>query len=179
MCAPQQPPTNPFQRYVTSLYHFTDRRNLPSIRQLGGLFSLAKLKEKGAESLVTGGNDWSHEADTRVGMDRYVHLCLRPTHPMEFRAREDGRIKDTIFLQIHPEVLDWPGVRYTPDVSNKAGVTHYSIEEAKQLIDFEVLFTRTDWRSPSIQHRLQQAEKSEILVPDHIPLTLIRNIPNG
>jgi hypothetical protein len=112
-------------------------------------------------------------------MDRYVHLCLKPTHPMEFRAREDGRIKDTIFLQVHPEVLEWPGVRYTPDVSNKAGVSTHSIEEAKQLIDFEVLFMRTNWRDSAIQLRLQRAEKCEILVPDHIPLALIRNLPNG
>ena len=53
------------------------------------------------------------------------------------------------------------------------------MEEAKQLIDFEVLFTRTNWRDAAIQLRLQQAEKSEILVPDHIPLAFIRNLPNG
>jgi hypothetical protein len=179
MCAPQQPPPNPFQRYVTTLYHFTDRRNLPSIRQQGGLYSLAMLRARGVADMHPGGNEWSHEADARVGVDRYIHLCLKPNHPMEFRAREDGRIQESIFLQVHPEVLDWPGVRYTPDVSNKAGVTNHSIEEAKQLIDFEVLFTRTDWRNPAIQQRLQQAEKCEILVPDHIPLALIRNIPNG
>jgi hypothetical protein len=38
---------DPFVRYpVTTLYHFTDRRNLPGIRELGGLFSFAKLKER-------------------------------------------------------------------------------------------------------------------------------------
>jgi hypothetical protein len=71
------------------------------------------------------------------------------------------------------------GVRFTSDVSNKAGVGLHSIEEARKFIDFEVLFTRTNWSDPEIQERLQQAEKCEILVPDYIPITLIRNVPDG
>jgi hypothetical protein len=31
---------------ITHLYHFTDRRNLPVIRELGGLYPSAKLKKK-------------------------------------------------------------------------------------------------------------------------------------
>ena len=54
-----------------------------------------------------------------------------------------------------------------------------AIEEAKGMIDFEVLYSRTNWSDVQIQQRLQQAEKSEILVPDRIPLDLIRNLPNG
>jgi hypothetical protein len=98
---------------------------------------------------------------------------------MEHLARENKHIGDTVFLQIHPEVLKFDGVKFTPGVSNKSGVQIHSIEEAKKLIDFEVLYTRTDWNDSTIQYRLQQAEKCEILVPDHIPLEFIRNIPNG
>ncbi len=97
---------------------------------------------------------------------------------MEFRAREDGRINDSIFLQVHPEVLQWNNVRFTPDVANKSGVQIYTIEEAIELIDFEVLYTRTKWSDPEIQQRLQQAEKCEVLVPQLIPLEMIRNLPN-
>ena len=53
------------------------------------------------------------------------------------------------------------------------------MEKARKIIDFEVLYTRTDWRDPEIQRRLHQAEKYEILVPKKIPLDLIRNLPNG
>jgi hypothetical protein len=98
---------------------------------------------------------------------------------MEFVARQDKRITDSIFLQIHPEVLYYDGVLFTDDVSNKAGVQTHSIEEARKFIDFEVLFTRTNWREPAVKRRLDQAEKCEVLVPKHIPLDLIRNIPNG
>jgi hypothetical protein len=46
-------------------------------------------------------------------------------------------------------------------------------------VDFEVFCTRTNWRDPEIHLRLQNAEKCELLIPDHIPLELIRNFPHG
>ena len=168
-----------FQRHaVTHLYHFTDRRNLPRIREVG-LLSRAKLRELEIEIPAPGGNDWSHEADLWKGLDEYVHLCFRNNHPMEYTARQDGRIDESIFLRIHPEVLEFEGVKFTPDVSNKSGIPIYSIDDAHEMIDFEVLYTQTDWRDPVIQERLQQAEKCEILVPDEIPLELIRNLSDG
>ncbi len=170
--------TDPLKR-ITLLYHFTDRRNLPLIREHGGLYPMSKLKKKEIEVPAPGGNAWSQDADGMKGMDKYVHLCFRATHPMEFLARQDGRIKDSIFLQIHPDVLLWDGVKFTADVSNKAGVALHTIEEAREIIDFEILYTRTNWHDPAILARLQQAEKYEILVPKKIPLDLMRNLPNG
>ena len=168
-----------FRRYaVTNFYHFTDRRNLALIREVGGLLSLAKLRELEIEIPAPGGNYWSHEADERKGLDEYVHLCFKNTHPMEYVVRREGRIEDSIFLRIHPEVLEFEGVKFTPDVSNKSGVLIHPIDDAREMIDFEVLYTRTDWKDPVIQGRLQQAEKCEILVPDKIPLELIRNLPD-
>jgi len=167
------------QKRISFLYHFTDRRNLPQILELGGLYPLAELRRQGVVVPAPGGNQWSHDADAMKGMDEYVHLCFRPKHPMEFRAREEGRIIDSVFLDVHPEVLQWEGVLFTPDVSNKSGVQRYAMEKAEELIDYEVLYTRTDWRDPAIQQRLQQAEKCEVLVPRFIPLDLIRNFPNG
>lgn len=164
---------------IPFLYHFTDRRNVPLIREMGGLFPLSDMLRKHVVIPAPGGNQWSHDADALRGVDKYVHLCLRNSHPMEFMARQEGRIIDTIFLQIHPSVLQIPGVLFTSDVSNKAGVEPISLNEAEKLIDFPVLYTQTDWSDPAIQQRLKQAEKCEILVPDHIPIGLIRNIDNG
>jgi hypothetical protein len=160
---------------IAVLYHFTDVRNVPLIREHGGLFPLAELRRRRIEIPAPGGNEWSHVANGMKRMDEYVHLCFRPNHPMEFRAREDGRIIESRFLQVHPEVLHWKGVLFSPDVSNKSGVEPYPIEEALEMIDYEVLYARTDWSNPEIRRRLQQAEKCEVLVPGFIPLELIRN----
>ena len=45
---------------------------------------------------------------------------------MEFVARQDGRITDSVYPQIHPDILHIKGVMFTADVSNKSGicVTH-------------------------------------------------------
>ncbi len=172
--------SDPFRSHsVTAFYHFTDRRNLAKIREAGGLYSFAELRKRGIKVPAPGGNEWSHEADASKHMDRYVHLCFRPTHPMEYVARQEDRIRDSIFLEIHPDILAIKGVQFSPDVANKSGVGTCAIAEAYKMIDFEVLYTRTDWNDPTIQARLQRAEKCEILVPDHIPLELIRNLPNG
>ncbi|MGR9134799.1 DarT ssDNA thymidine ADP-ribosyltransferase family protein [Rhizobium leguminosarum] len=161
---------------VPLLYHFTDRRNLESIQKLGGLYPYSMLVQKGIAVPAPGGNDWSHDADARSGVDGDVHLCFRNNHPMEHTARQAGRIENTIFLQVHASVLGWQGVRFTSDVANKAGVAAIPIANAQPSIDFEVLYTRTDWKDPAILARLQQAEKCEVLVPHFIPLSLIRNI---
>ena len=98
---------------------------------------------------------------------------------MEYLARQDGRIPNPVFLQIHPNILREEGVMFTADVSNKAGVQIISLAEAVDVIDFEVLYTRTDWNDPAVKLRLQQAEKYELLVPNHVPMKHIRNLPNG
>jgi hypothetical protein len=171
-------PQDPLSR-IPVLYHFTDRRNLALINEHGGLYPLTILRERGIAVPAPGGNEWSHDADAMKGMDAYVHLCFKSNHPMEYRARQDGRITDSIFLEIHPGVLQWDGVRFTAEVSNMSGVATHTMNEARTLIDFDVLYTRTNWSDPAIQARLQQAERSEILVPQLIPMQLIRNLPNG
>ena|ERR1035438_1788955 len=98
---------------------------------------------------------------------------------MEYVARQEGRINDTIFLEVHASVIHWEGVFFVPGMANTTGITFHTMEEARELIDFEVLYTSKNWSDPTVQQRLQAAEKYEILVPKAIPLDLIRNLPDG
>lgn len=173
------PPTDPFQQYkVKAFYHFTDKQNLASIRKWG-LLSLAELRRRNIVIPKPGGNKWSHEADAMFGVDDYVHLCMRDSHPMQYQAKKNGHIGDTLFLEIDPEIRHLDGVMYAPDVSNKSGVTLMTMNEALEKIDYEVLYTETDWKNSAIKARLQLAGKCEILVPKHVPLNYIRNLLNG
>jgi len=161
------------------LHHFTDSRNVASIRELKGLWSRHELDRRGAE-YHAGGNDWSFDADEMVGMEKYVHLCFRTNHPMEFTAKQEGRIERTTWLYIDPKVLHLDGVMYSHGVSNKSGMEIHTIRDAVDLIDFEVICTRTDWRDPEIKARLDQAELCEVLVPKHVPLKYFElYLPNG
>jgi hypothetical protein len=161
------------------IWHFTDRSNIVPIQQNNGLLSLAELERKGATIPAPGGNQWSHDADKLKGVHEYVHLAFLDDHPMLFVAKQDGRIKDAVWLKIDSSVLFDANVRYTKEVSNKAGVGILTSDQAREEIDFDVLFTRTDWRNPEIQTRRRLALKSEILIPCHIPLNKILGIKNG
>jgi hypothetical protein len=169
---------DPLKR-IACLYHFTDRRNVPLIRERGGLYPMSELRRRKVEVPAPGGNQWSRDADVGKGMDDYVHLCFRPRHPMEYLARKDGRIQNSIFLKIDPSVMYWDGVRFTADVSNKRGIEVHTMDEARKVIDFEVLCTRMNWSNPEVKKRLRRAEKCEILVPTEITLDLIRNLRDG
>jgi hypothetical protein len=161
------------------IWHFTDKSNIELIVQNQGLYSLVDLKRKGIAIPAPGGNQWSHDADALKGVHEYVHLAFLDNHPMLYAAKQDGRIKEPVWLKIDSSILLDSGVKFTKEVSNKAGVQILTPEEAVQQIDFEVLFTFMDWKDPEVQARRRLALKSEILIPKHVPLNKILSIKNG
>ena len=146
----------------------------------GGLLSLVELERKGIDIPISGGNDWSHNADKLKNVQEYIHLAFVDDHPMLYIATEkEKRILNPVWLKIDSSILLEDNVRYTLGVSNKSGMQILQPEEAREQIDFEVLFTRTDWKDPEIQARRKAAKKSEILVPDFVPIEKILDYKNG
>ena len=167
---------------IKRVYHFTDVRNLPSIRECDGLLSLELLEEMGVKPPAPGGDDNSQATDKSKGLHKYVHLCLLDQHPMEYRARQNGRIEKSIFLDIDPAILQGEGVKFVPGLANTTGIPVYDLGEALTagLVDVEPLYRWISWSIfPDVYRRRQLAEKFELLVPDCIPLDKIRNFPNG
>jgi hypothetical protein len=157
-----------------SFYHFTDTRNMPTIRA-HGLLSMRTIRERNL-IVAPGGNDWSLDADKRSGMDDFVHLCFFKEHPMEYLAMKDGRIQNSRFLRILPSVLETPGSMITDKVANRADTWPRPAEEMVEKLDLEVIYQRTDWKDPKIQVRLRTARLCEILIPKAVPLNLIRSV---
>lgn len=164
---------------IDGIWHFTDRANIDLIKQHGGLLSHAELIRRNVAIPAPGGNDLSHDADHCKGLDEYVHLAFVDDHPMLYAAKQDGRIQNPIWLKIKITVLQIPGVLYCANVSNKSGVPTLNAEEAATQIDFEVLFTWLDWRDSLVQQRLRAARKSEIIVPNLVPIDYIMGWKNG
>jgi len=161
------------------IWHFTDKSNLQLIVEHGGILSLEELENREVEIPAPGGNEWSHDADKLKGLHSYVHLAFLDDHPMLYRAKQEGRIPEPLWLKVDASILLEEGVRFCSDVSNKSGVEILEADEAQEKIDFEVLFTYMDWRDPEIQARRQAAVKSEILVPAYVPIDRIRDCKNG
>lgn len=166
------------QYKIKHLWHFTDSSNWRSIQE-HGLLSLSNLRARRIQIPMPGGNDWSQNADTLKGLDHYVHLCFVKDHPMQYRAAQEGRIENTVWLKISPAILLSRSARFSAGVSNRSDVRLLTPAEAKNGIDFPVLFTFMDWSDPEVLARRQRAVKSEILIPDSIPTSMILGTENG
>jgi hypothetical protein len=162
-------------RLHTDLYHFTDEANFPTIKQYG-LLSKAKMRQHGFWPAATGGNNLSHSLDDQRGISNFVSLCFTKSHPMKYCAIQEGRLPSPRHLGISPEVLRIPGVRVAFGVANANETVIKDLPQAIELMDIEVMYSRTDWSDPSVNARLRKAEKMELLVPDGIPLHLIPHV---
>ena len=156
------------QLYV---WHFTDKRNLPYIRAIGGLLPRSKI----TGPYFPGGNKWSIEADDLFGMNDYVHLCFLAKHPMEYLAREEGRI-DPTWLRISTNVLSLPGVKYCAGVANRAGALLLDNQEAIDTLDFNYMYGYHNFTIAENRDLHNATQKYEILVPAKIPLKMITDI---
>lgn len=160
------------------LYHFTDEENLPSIRK-HGLLPYADLQSRRIQIPKPGGNEWSHDADKRRGLDHFVHLCLKDDHPMEYQATQGGHLGTTRFLRVSCAVLRLDDLRGCATVANKSDAEIFPLENAFDAIDLEVLF-EMPWQQvradAALLKRYNEAKKAEILVPSCIPPELLLNL---
>ncbi len=153
---------------IKYFYHFTDINNLESIRKYG-LFSLSEIQIRGIYVAIFGGNEWSHNADSRFGVDKYVHLAFDTNHPMLYFAQKENRINNPIWLKINTNIIFKDGVKFTNDVANKFGITPYNINEIENYLDCKALLINPIWKSEEYQN----ARRSELLIPNHIPSAYI------
>lgn len=109
------------QQGFTTLYHFTDRDNLQSIIQNGGLYSWADCEEKGISITKPGGSDSSRSLDARDGLQRYVRVSFVTQHPMMYVAMNEGRISNPVLLEIDPQVIYWKDSKYADRNATKNG----------------------------------------------------------
>jgi len=111
-------------------------------------------------------------------MDEYVHLCFMQNNSMEWLARNEGRIKDVMYLEISPNVLKLPGALVTLGVSNSRDVQRLPVEEGLDRLDADVIYRYSDHSQESID-RWKLAKKCEVLVPDQITTDYIWNLNRG
>lgn len=154
------------------LYHFTDGRNLASIRT-HGLLSSATSAQLKIRVAAPGGDEISLASARKAGIDGYVSLAMTDSHPMSYVAERSGRIKDVKYLRIEPAALRTAGVKGCLVAANTNGAEILDLEEALARMDLEVLYSYTDWKDPAVKKRRQVVRKYEILVPDRV---LLRDI---
>lgn len=161
------------QNNIKVLYHFTDRANLQSIIDNGGLFSWKSCEDRGIRIAKAGGDTTSRNLDKRDNLQDFVRLSFCKNHPMKFVAMNDGRISDPVLLEIDPEVILWKDTRYSDMNATKTGVNEGGQLENLKSVHFATTrqkdhFDLTEDEAPYYQ--------AEVLVKTFIPLDKIINI---
>lgn len=157
-------------------YHFTDRSNLISIIENGGLYSWYTLNKKNITSKM-GGNSLSHDLDCQKGLEDYVRLGITTNHPMMKRLEESGY--NLVLLKIHPIVAMFEGTLFS-----NINATDRNCKVGGDLSNLTSLVKHAGWRfrlgsysknlrTSSIHFKLQQGE---VLIPRFLPIRYIMNI---
>lgn len=160
---------------IKKLYHFTDRDNLESIINNGGLYSWADCETKGISISKPGGDMTSRSLDRRDGLQHYVRVSFTPNHPMMYVAMDDGRITNPVLLEIDLDVIYDEDTKYADRNATKTGAQVGGTIDAFKRIHFNSVTANKHFDLDPDEQKYYQAE---VLVKNFIPLSKIKNIAN-
>jgi len=161
------------KKKIRFLYHFTDKKNLKSIKKNGGLYSWKYCEKNKIKIKNPGGNSFSRELDVKYSLEKYVRLSFTKNHPMMYIAKNEGRISNPIILKIDPKVIFLKGTRFSNMNAIKTGHSQgKSINDFKK-IKFKIIKQKNHFNLSDEDKPYYQAE---VLVKSFIPLKYIKNI---
>ena len=166
-----------FRNYLTSngiryLYHFTDRRNLDSIRRNGGLYSWYYCENHDISIPYPGGGEQSRNHDRWHGLQDYVRLSFCDDHPMAYRLKQDGYNLVLLTIKIDVALLE---ETLFSDINAADGAHHHgrTMDDLRR-----VDLSATQQHYVSSSSPIFKKHQAEVLVKTFIPLEYIENIDN-
>ena len=158
---------------ITKLYHFTDRANIQSIINNGGLYSWKACENRGITINRPGGSDTSRSLDSYRGLGNYVRLSFSRNHPMMYVAQNDGRIIHPIVLEIDLSVAGLGTTLFSDRNATKNGAIIAAGYDGAKNIHFSTVKQPTHFDLPINEKEFYQAE---VLVLERVPISCITNI---
>ena len=149
-------------------YHFTAKKNIPSIVELKGLFSWKYLLDNGIVIPDAGGDEWSRELDVNEGLEDFVRLSFCIDHPMKYRKRNSN----PVILKIDLGVATFSETLFSD--MNAASPKHKhgkNFSDLKRVDMNAVKKTHVSRADPDF-HKHQ----AEVMIKTHLPLKYILNI---
>lgn len=154
---------------IDCFYHFTDVRNIPLIKDMGGLCSWYFLRNNRVNIPFQGGDEDSMKYDMKYGLEDYVRLSFCTRHPMEHRLKMQGA--NLVVLRISSEVAKFSETLFS-DI-NAADSNHSHGGQLEDLLKVNIEATKTGIVSrDDIYFKLRQAE---VMVKTFIPSDMILN----
>lgn len=158
---------------INKLYHFTDRSNIQSIINNGGLCSWHYCEQNRIEIPNPGGDFLSRQLDQRQSLENFVRVSFTRNHPMMYVAKNAGRLNDPVILEINSEVIYWLKTKYSNKNATRNDAHVGGTIEDFKLIKFDVVKQKNHFDLNDEEKPYYQAE---ILVFEKIPLMFIENI---
>lgn len=156
---------------INQFYHYTDSRNINSILQNSGLYSLNKLRQKGISFIR--GSETEEMAD-------YIRLSYTKNHPLMYVSIREGRIFTPVILEIDIEVAKLRETMFT-NVNAARTTTPPTVKMGEDLKFIKKYVKLNVVKMPN-QFQVNEEEKpyyqAEILVKDHLELKYIKNYNN-
>ena len=159
---------------VEYLYHFTDKANIESILNSGGLCSWDFCERNNIIIPKPGGSLSSRDLDRRKNLENYVRICFVKDHPMLFVAKSDGRIQNPVLLKISKEVIYWNNTKYS-DIN---AVTERIQPKIGNTIDHftNINFSIFNKNYFDLDYTGKMQYQAEVLAYERIPINYILNI---
>lgn len=152
---------------ITSLYHFTDAKNIESIRK-NGICSINRIKKLSLNVNFASTSE-SRSIDASKNLADYVHLSYERENPMLFVALAEGRLYDYKILKVAVDVIFWKGTLFSNcNAAKKGAHISNSIDFFLSIPFYQFHNKRYDKYSP-----YKDLSMSEVLVKDCVPAEYI------
>lgn len=156
---------------IKCFYHFTDEKNLNSIKKYGGLLSWYYCENNSIFIPRAGGDMQSRRLDRKYGLQDYVRLSFCKQHPMAYRLVQGKN--QIVILKISTEVALIESTQFSNMNATDKLHTHGSSIENLKSINFEA--TQNTYLS-SVDGIIFKQKQAEVMVKTFIPLKYILNI---
>ena len=156
---------------IKALYHFTDSRNIPSIKSSGNIFSQEEVK-RNKLNVVYASTIESRTKDSSQGLSDFVRLSFVKNHPMMHTAMTCGRIHKPQILEINPLVMLLPDVLISDQNALTKGAKIGASATDLMNVKFQLFTSNYLSLKDSMSKSYYQAE---ILVPKKIGNEMILN----
>lgn len=156
---------------VRYFYHFTDKRNLESIRKRGGLYSWQYCEDHDISIARPGGDSTSRSLDRRHGLQDYVRVSFCTDHPMKWILEQQGY--DMVLLKVKIDVACLEGTLFS-DI-NATDNNHHHGGTLADLQRINIPATQQNYVSR--ESDIFKQHQAEVMVKTFIPLEYIE-MPN-
>jgi len=157
------------QNEIFEFYHYTDTRNLNSILQNSGLYSLNEMDRKRF--------NYEQGSETRE-MPDYVRMSYTKNHPLMYVSQKKGRIIKVKILEIDINVAALRKTKFT-NVNAARTVTYPTVKMGSDLKFIKQNVKLNIVKQPNY-FNLTEEEKpyyqAEIMVKDHVKIKYIKNL---